>query len=72
MPADPSLNQEIVLHRPETADLAERNPKTGCTNTRAFRQDFTEIAFAESVAAEFRKSPLLSSKPPDPGRHYRR
>src|ERR1700722_13037661 len=57
MPADPRLNEEIVLQGAETADLAEWNPKTGGTNTGSFRQDFTEIAFAQSVAAEFRRAP---------------
>ena len=68
MPADPGLNEEIILLGSVSADLAERNLQTVGANTRGFRQHFAEIALAKRVGAEFRKRRLLSSKPPDLGR----
>jgi hypothetical protein len=62
-PADPSLDEQVVLLGPVPADLAKRDFHTFRTSARGLGQYLSQIAFAECEAAEPRERGLLPQKP---------
>jgi hypothetical protein len=73
-PAEPSLDQKVVLLGPIPADLAKRHLHTFRASARGLGQYFSQIGFPEREAAEPRERGLLPQKPcylQIGGRHFR-